>query len=45
MSDSIRGIGSLVESRKDDLARIGLRAMLGGTLVTMMTATIAGVLL
>ena len=41
----IGGIGSLVESRKDDLARIGLRAMLGGTLVTMMTATIAGVLL
>jgi len=41
----IGGIGSLVEARRDDLARIGLRAMLGGTLVTMMTATIAGVLL
>ena len=41
----IGGIGALVESRKADLARIGLRAMLGGTLVTMMTATIAGVLL
>jgi CNT family concentrative nucleoside transporter len=41
----IGGIGTLVESRKDDLARIGLRAMLGGSLVTMMTATIAGVLL
>ena len=41
----IGGIGSLVESRRDDLARIGLRAMLGGTLVTLMTATIAGVLM
>jgi len=41
----IGGIGSLVESRKDDLARIGLRAMLGGTLVTMMTANIAGLLI
>ena len=41
----IGGIGTLVESRKDDLARIGLKAMLGGSLVTMMTATIAGVLL
>jgi CNT family concentrative nucleoside transporter len=41
----IGGIGSLVESRRDDLARIGFKAMLGGTLVTMMTATIAGVLL
>ena len=41
----IGGIGSLVESRKDDLARVGLKALLGGTIVTMMTATIAGVLL
>ena len=41
----IGGIGTLAPERRDDLARIGLRAMLGGTLVTMMTATIAGVLL
>jgi CNT family concentrative nucleoside transporter len=41
----IGGIGSLVESRKDDLARIGLKAMIGGTLVTLMTATIAGLLI
>ncbi len=41
----IGGIGSLAESRKDDLARLGLKAMLGGTIVTMMTATIAGLLL
>jgi len=41
----IGGIGSLAPGRRDDLARIGLRAMLGGTLVTLMTATIAGVLI
>ena len=41
----IGGIGALAPERHDDLARAGLRAMLGGTLVTMMTATIAGVLL
>jgi CNT family concentrative nucleoside transporter len=41
----IGGIGALAPGRREDLARIGLRAMLGGCLVTMMTATIAGVLL
>ena len=41
----IGGIGALAPERRDDLARVGLRAMLGGTLVTMMTATIAGVLM
>jgi len=38
------GIGGLAPERKPDLAKYGLRAVLGGTLVTMMTATIAGVL-
>ena len=40
----IGGIGGLAPERKSDLARLGLRAVLGGTLATMMTATIAGVL-
>jgi len=40
----IGGIGGLVPERRSDLARLGLRAVLGGTLATMMTATIAGVL-
>jgi len=40
----IGGIGSLAPERKSDIARFGLRAVLGGSLVTMMTATIAGVL-
>ena len=41
----IGGIGSLAPERRSDLARFGLRAVLGGTIATLMTATIAGVLL
>lgn len=40
----IGGIGGLAPERRSDLARLGLKAVLGGTLATMMTATIAGVL-
>ena len=40
----IGGIGGLAPDRRQDLARLGLRAVLGGTLATLMTATIAGVL-
>jgi CNT family concentrative nucleoside transporter len=40
----IGGIGGLAPERRSDLARLGLRAVLGGALATMMTATIAGVL-
>lgn len=40
----IGGIGGLAPDRRQDLARLGLRAVLGGTLATFMTATIAGVL-
>jgi CNT family concentrative nucleoside transporter len=40
----IGGIGSLAPNRRADLARFGLRAVLGGSLATFMTATIAGVL-
>ena len=41
----IGGIGSLVPSRRKDFAKIGLRAMIGGSLAAFMTATIAGVLI
>ena len=41
----IGGIGGIAPSRKDDLARIGLRAMIGGTIAAFMTATVAGMLL
>jgi concentrative nucleoside transporter, CNT family len=40
----IGGIGGLAPERRQDLARFGLTAVLGGSLVTFMTATIAGVL-
>jgi CNT family concentrative nucleoside transporter len=41
----IGGIGALAPERRSDLARLGLRAMLGGTLACFMTACVAGILL
>ncbi len=41
----IGGIGALAPTRKGDLAKLGLRAMLAGTLANFMSATIAGILL
>ncbi|MEO6213907.1 MAG: NupC/NupG family nucleoside CNT transporter [Vicinamibacterales bacterium] len=41
----IGGIGALAPSRRHDLARLGFRAMLAGTLANFVTATIAGFLL
>ena len=38
------GLGPLAPDRRPDISRLGLRALLGGTLATLMTATIAGVL-
>ena len=40
----IGGIGGLAPSRKSDLARIGPWAMLGGTMASYSTATLAGLL-
>ena len=41
----IGGIGPLAPNRQGELAQIGLRAMLGGTLAAFTTACIAGMLL
>ena len=41
----IGGIGALAPSRKSDLARLGIKAVLAGTLANFMTACIAGMLL
>ncbi len=41
----IGGIGGLVPSRRKDLAKYGMKAMLGGTLVCLMTAAVAGLLI
>jgi CNT family concentrative nucleoside transporter len=41
----IGGIGALAPDRRHDLARLGFRAMIAGTLANFLTATIAGLLL
>jgi len=41
----IGGIGALAPNRKGDLARLGFRAMLAGTMANLMSASIAGMLL
>jgi concentrative nucleoside transporter, CNT family len=41
----IGGIGSLAPSRKQDLARLGFRAVLAGTMANYLAAAIAGLLL
>ena len=40
----IGGITPLAPNQKTNLAKLGLRAVLGGVLATMMTATLAGIL-
>ena len=41
----IGGIGALAPERKHDLARLGFRAMIAGTLANFLSATLAGILL
>jgi concentrative nucleoside transporter, CNT family len=41
----IGGIGGIAPQRRQDLSRLGLRAMVAGSLAAFMTATIAGMLL
>ncbi|MFQ5638642.1 MAG: NupC/NupG family nucleoside CNT transporter [bacterium] len=41
----IGGIGAIAPERRKDLAKVGLKAMLGGALASWMTATIAGFLI
>lgn len=36
------GLGAVVPSRRHDIARLGLRAVIGGTLVNLMNAALAG---
>ena len=40
----IGGIGALAPERRGDLARLGLRAMLAGTMANLMSASIVGIL-
>ena len=41
----VGGIGELAPSRRSDLARLGIRALICGTLANYMSATIAGMLM
>lgn len=41
----IGGIAALCPERKKDLAKVGLKAMLGGAIASWLTATIAGILI
>jgi CNT family concentrative nucleoside transporter len=41
----IGGIGALAPNKKTELAKLGLRAMLAGTMANLMSASIAGMLL
>ena len=41
----IGGIGALAPNKRGELARLGLRAMLAGTMANLMSASIAGMLL
>jgi concentrative nucleoside transporter, CNT family len=41
----IGGIGALIPNRRNDLARLGLRAMLAGTMANLMSASIVSMLI
>jgi CNT family concentrative nucleoside transporter len=41
----IGGIGSIAPDRRGDLARLGLRSMLAGTIATMLTGCVVGIFL
>jgi CNT family concentrative nucleoside transporter len=41
----IGGLGSMAPDRRSDIARLGLRAMIGGTLACCLTGCVAGVIL
>ncbi len=41
----VGGIGSLAPERRGDMAKLGVRALIGGLLASYLTATIAGILL
>ena len=41
----IGGIGALAPERRSDLAKLGMRALISGTLASYLSATIAGMLI
>ncbi len=45
IAQNVGGIGAMAPSRRGDLAKLGLRAMLGGALASCLSASIAGMLM
>ncbi len=45
IAQNVGGIGAMAPSRRGDLAKLGLRAMLGGALASCLSASIAGILM
>ena len=41
----IGGIGGMAPNRRSDIAKLGIKAMIGGSIAAFMTATIAGALI
>ena len=41
----IGGIGAVVPERRNELARVGFRAMLAGTMANLISAAIVGIML
>ena len=41
----VGGIGALVPERRNELAKLGVRAMLAGTMANLISASIAGIFL
>ena len=41
----IGGIGALAPERRSELAKLGIRALVGGTLASLLSATVAGLFL
>lgn len=41
----VGGIGSLAPERRSDIAKLGIRSLIGGSLAAFMTATVAGLLI
>ena len=41
----VGGIGALAPTRRHDLASLGMKAMIAGTLANFLSATIAGIIL
>jgi CNT family concentrative nucleoside transporter len=41
----VGGIGALIPSRRHDLASLGIKAMIAGTIANFLSATIAGMIL